>query len=407
MRKMGIVPSSRGPDFSISPASGRILVVAPEPFFENRGTPIALKRILEAASERSINVDLLTFPVGDPVALMGLRIFRVATWIPIRKVPIGFSLRKVLLDFFMVPAILKLTRRGAYSCIYALEEAAFLAMILRPWHKLPVLYDMQSSLPEQLMEYRVFRWPLIQRLLRSIEKWMIRNADRIVCSAGLRDYILGIEPAARVQEWRFPAEPVEHRESDVEQLRKDLGIPPGSPVVLYTGNFEPYQGVDRLLHAASKVISQIPDTVFLLVGETGPSDFPVPEPIGRLKQQGSLRLIPRQSQSEVSRFLAMADIVVSPRDGTRNVGLKIFEYLAAGKPIVATDTLAHRRVLDEERAVLVNLSPDDLGKAIVDLLRDPARSNRLGLAARAYAEENLGWKPFVKQVGDLYNLMGS
>jgi glycosyltransferase involved in cell wall biosynthesis len=108
--------------------------------------------------------------------------------------------------------------------------------------------------------------------------------------------------------------------------------------------------------------------------------------------------------SEIPCFLAMADVVVSPRDNTGNVGIKVFEYMAAGKPIVATDTPAHRALLDEDRAVLVGLSPEEMGSAIVRLLRDRIAAKRLGESARAYAEKNLTWDAFADRVADLYAL---
>lgn len=396
-------PRSPGQNSPRSSSSHRILVVAPEPFYENRGTPIALRKVLEAASQRGYEVDLLTFPVGESVELPGLRIFRVGTWLPIRNVPIGFSIRKVILDAFLLPSILRRTGREKYECIYALEEATFLALLLRRWHRLPVLYDMQSSLPEQLKQHAVLGGAAFQRLLRFCERWMIRKADRIVCSVGLRTYVLSIEPGAHVREWYFPCEPGELSTGDPDRLRKELGIDPGSRVVLYTGNFEPYQGMRRLLDAAPTVISEVPNTIFLLVGNHAGSDLSLPEPADRLRKQGTLRLIPSQPKSEIPRFLAMADVVVSPRDNTSNVGIKIFEYMAAGKPIVATDTPAHRTVLAEDRAVLVNLSPEKMGSAIIQLLRDPATARLLGESARAYAEKNLAWKAFADQVADLCN----
>jgi glycosyltransferase involved in cell wall biosynthesis len=381
-----------------------ILIVAPQPFYENRGTPIALRNVLEATSQRGHKVDLVTFPVGEPIDLPGLRIFRAGTWLPIRKVPIGFSLRKVILDFSLLPVFLKRIRREKYEYIYALEEAAFLVLLLRRWHKLPVIYDMQSSLPEQLKAHPVLGLAVFQRSLRSFERWMVRKADRIVCSAGLRKYVQSIEPSADVREWFFPGIRREFLAGELDRLRKEFGIDPDSGVVLYTGNFESYQGVERLLDAALNVVAEVPGTIFVLVGDHSPSRLSLSEAIDRLRKQGALRLIPRQPRSEISRFLAMADVVVSPRDDIGNVGIKIFEYLAAGKPIVATDTQAHRTVLDEDRAILVDLSPEAMGSAIVLLLRDRIAGKRLGESARSYAEKNLTWVAFADRIADLLTL---
>ena len=385
--------------------SHRILVVAPQPFYQDRGTPIALRNVLEAASQRGNEVDLVTFPVGEPIDLPGLRIFRAGAWLPIRNVPIGFSIRKVILDFSLLPVFLKRIRREKYEFIYALEEAAFLVLLLRRWHKLPVIYDMQSSLPEQLRGHPVFGWSGIQRMLNFFERWMVRKADRIVCSAGLRKYVLSIEPSADVREWIFPSERRPFPTGEPDRLRKELGIDPGSGVVLYAGNFEPYQGVERLLAAALDVVVELPGTVFVLVGDQTPSRLSRSKSAALLRERGALRLVPRQPKSKVNRFLAIADVLVSPRDDTGNVGIKIFEYMAAGKPIVATDTRAHRAVLDETRAILVDLSPEAMGSAIVRLLRDRAAGKLLGDSARSYSGKNLRRNEFADRVANLFTLV--
>jgi len=382
-----------------------ILVVAPQPFYQDRGTPIALRNVLEAASQRGNEVDLVTFPVGEPIDLPGLRIFRAGAWLPIRNVPIGFSIRKVILDFSLLPVFLKRIRREKYEFIYALEEAAFLVLLLRRWHKLPLIYDMQSSLPEQLRGHPVFGWSGIQRMLNFFERWMVRKADRIVCSAGLRKYVLSIEPSADVREWIFPSERRPFPTGEPDRLRKELGIDPGSGVVLYAGNFEPYQGVERLLAAALDVVVELPGTVFVLVGDQTPSRLSRSKSATLLRERGALRLVPRQPKSKVNRFLAIADVLVSPRDDTGNVGIKIFEYMAAGKPIVATDTRAHRAVLDETRAILVDLSPEAMGSAIVRLLRDRAAGKLLGDSARSYSGKNLRRNEFADRVANLFTLV--
>jgi glycosyltransferase involved in cell wall biosynthesis len=337
--------------------------------------------------------------------LPGLRIFRAGAWLPIRNVPIGFSIRKVILDFSLLPVFLKRIRREKYEFIYALEEAAFLVLLLRRWHKLPVIYDMQSSLPEQLRGHPVFGWSGIQRMLNFFERWMVRKADRIVCSAGLRKYVLSIEPSADVREWIFPSERRPFPTGEPDRLRKELGIDPGSGVVLYAGNFEPYQGVERLLAAALDVVVELPGTVFVLVGDQTPSRLSRSKSATLLRERGALRLVPRQPKSKVNRFLAIADVLVSPRDDTGNVGIKIFEYMAAGKPIVATDTRAHRAVLDETRAILVDLSPEAMGSAIVRLLRDRAAGKLLGDSARSYSGKNLRRNEFADRVANLFTLV--
>jgi glycosyltransferase involved in cell wall biosynthesis len=99
----------------------------------------------------------------------------------------------------------------------------------------------------------------------------------------------------------------------------------------------------------------------------------------------------------------MADVLVSPRANGGNLPLKIFDYLAAGRPIVATDIPTHRTVLNEQRAVLVPPHTRGLAEGILSLLGDPERAARLSEAGRAYAHERLGWTTFVASLGEIYD----
>jgi glycosyltransferase involved in cell wall biosynthesis len=121
-----------------------------------------------------------------------------------------------------------------------------------------------------------------------------------------------------------------------------------------------------------------------------------------LIQAGALRIIDRQPRHEISSYLSMADVLVSPRSHGGNLPLKVFDYLAAGRPIVATDIPTHRTVLNEERAVLVPPHTRGIAEGILSLLTDPERAARLGHAARAYAQKRLGWSSFVASLRQLY-----
>ena len=117
---------------------------------------------------------------------------------------------------------------------------------------------------------------------------------------------------------------------------------------------------------------------------------------------GTLTLVERQPRSAMPAYLAMADLLVSPRAFGGNLPLKIFDYLAAGRPIVATDISTHRSVLTRRTAVLVEPNADALADGIVSILRDASKGRELGDAARQYAFEHLGWHRFVRSVGEIY-----
>jgi glycosyltransferase involved in cell wall biosynthesis len=384
-------------------ADRRILVVAPQPFYQDRGTPIAVRQVLQGLSQLGYSADLLTYPVGADFCLPGLEITRASNPFRIRNIPVGFSIKKILLDISLTIELSARLRNNAYTCIHALEEAAFPAVLLSRRYSLPVVYDMQSSLPEQLVTRRGFRSRPIRYLMNKLEAWLLSRADFVVSSAGLADRVRQIAPTANIREWRYPSVVVAPSGSDAERLRRRLAIPTGVPVVLYGGTFESYQGLNELIQAIPLVRAEVPEATFVLIGAENGNGMAVRAQAAALLQSGAVRILDRQPRHEIPAYLGLADVLVSPRSHGGNLPLKVFDYLAAGRPIVATDIPTHRSVLNENLAMLVRPTTPALADGIVRLLRDPARAERLGQAGRRYAEEHLGWNTFVTGLSDLFD----
>jgi glycosyltransferase involved in cell wall biosynthesis len=98
----------------------------------------------------------------------------------------------------------------------------------------------------------------------------------------------------------------------------------------------------------------------------------------------------------------MADVLVSPRSYGDNVPLKIFDYMAAGKPIVATDIKAHRAVLDRDCAVLVDVSGQSLTDGIQRVLADVVLAETLAERALLRSGRGAGGEPFDRLVAAVY-----
>jgi glycosyltransferase involved in cell wall biosynthesis len=361
-----------------------------------------VRQLLQALSQLAFEVDVLTYPIGQSIEIPRVRYYRAPNPLRLRRVPVGFSATKLALDATLVTELIRRLSTGVYRCVHALEEAAFPAVVLGRRFGVPVIYDMQSSLPEQLARHFAFRGRTAQRALRGMESWLLRRADSVVSSSGLAPRVRELAPTARLREWEYSGTLPAASPEEAAALRRCLAIPEGRPVVLYSGTFEPYQGLPALLGAIPRVRAEVPDAVFVLVGAPEREAVLMARgQIGRVRE-GSLRVIQRQPRERIPAYLAMADVVVSPRAYGDNLPLKIFDYLAAGKPIVATDIPAHRAALSEERALLTGSAVPELARGIVTLLRDRELAARLSAAGQAHARERLGWYSFVRSVGELY-----
>jgi glycosyltransferase involved in cell wall biosynthesis len=396
----GLFPS--GGDGQANARAKRVLVVAPQPFYSDRGTPIAVRQLLEALSQLAYRIDVLTYPVGRSLNIPGVRYVRIANPLGIRSVPIGFSLRKLWLDLFLFLALRRMLKEHSYSCVHAVEDGALLAVIAARRHRVPVIYDMQSSMAEQMASMRLLRSRSARTLLEAWERWLARSADITVTSAGLADRVRASVPATRLREWRYPNPVREVDRGDVDRLRSKLAVDSGRPIVMYTGTFEAYQGLSILFEAMPTVLKEAPQTIFVLVGVDESRKEDSLRMLGSSLPSGAYRLLERQPRDLIPTYLALADIVVSPRIYGSNLPLKVLEYLAAGRAIVATSIPAHRTILTDDLAILTEPTATGLAAAITELLKDSAKVEQLRAAARAYAVSNLDWIGFVYSVGEMY-----
>jgi hypothetical protein len=157
----------------------RILFLAPQPFFEVRGTPLAVLHLTRALAGLGHEIDLMTFPQGQAAPTDGVRHIR-SLRLPVGRVKAGPSLAKMLLDVpFMAEAALRLAF-GRYDVVHAVEEAAHLVAPFARLLRVPLVMDVDSSIPDQL-RYTGFatRGPLVW-LAEALERNALRHAAAAV-----------------------------------------------------------------------------------------------------------------------------------------------------------------------------------------------------------------------------------
>ena len=377
----------------VAPAPGRVLVLAPQPFYEDRGTPIAISYVLRALSDLGWRVDLLTLPMGQELQVPNLEILRLPNPLRILHVPVGLSCSKLFFDALLTIQLRRQLNAVNYTCIHAVEEAVFPALWLGRRRRIPVVYDMQSSLPEQLQRYMVCRAGPIRRGLHLCERWVLSNATAVISSSGLAASTRRAVPQARVTEWFFPCHTKPVPPEEVQRLRQTLALESEERTVVYAGTFSDYQGLDSLLAAIPTVVAEY-KVVFVLVGGTTSETAALNRRLAAMRLRKHVRLLERQPRESISSFLAMADVLISTRSYGGNLPLKIFDYIAAGRPIVATDIASHRSVLNNDCAFLVEPTVRGIAAGILEVLRDPKRAETVIANARRHAEEYLATRRF-------------
>jgi hypothetical protein len=157
----------------------RILLLAPQPFYEDRGTPIAVGLVLKVLSERGARVDVVTYHEGQDIDLEHVTLHRIPKLPFVRGIRPGFSWKKLVCDVFVLGLALRLAVRRRYDVIHAVEESVFIALLLKWLFRIPYVYDMDSSLAQQLTEKMPVLRPAGQ-VLAACERLALRQAMAVV-----------------------------------------------------------------------------------------------------------------------------------------------------------------------------------------------------------------------------------
>ena len=383
-------------------------MLAPEPFFEPRGTPFSEYHRIKAIGELGHHVDLVTYPIGRDVPLPNLRIFRALRPPFVRKVRIGPSFTKVVLDGLMLPTILRRVMTTRYDAIHSHEEMGLVGVWLARLLGIPHLYDMHSSLPQQLSNFKYSRSSLLRRVFSWAEDQMVHKSVVVVtiCQE-LQDTVdrMGIAERALLIENVMGGDVEDAPSLGPADVRRQWGVPPDAPVALYTGTFEAYQGVELLIDAAARLANTHPHARVLVVGGEASQVDAARE---RARQSGASRIMVftgQQPARDIPAFVEACDILVSPRIRGTNTPLKIYSYLRSGKPIVATDLLTHTQVLSPEVARLVPVDPQAFAATVGELIDRPDERTRLARAARVLAEEKYSREAYVRRTARAYEML--
>jgi glycosyltransferase involved in cell wall biosynthesis len=367
----------------------RILFLAPQPFYQERGTPIAVKMLLEILSEEGYQVDVVTYHEGEPVTLPGVTQHRTPDFTFVRNIRPGFSLKKLVCDVFVLWKALRLAARNPYQLVHAVEEAAFVALLLKRLFRLPFIYDMDSSIAQQVVEkypnLRVVSW-----MLDAAEAIVVRQAVVVmpVCDH-LRDNAAKHHPQRIVVLYDAPLlKPAS--EQLVDDLRRDL--PPACCVLMYVGNLEIYQGIDLLIESFALAKLQAPQLELIIIGGQ-------PEDIEKYRSKARtlnsrVHFTGPKPVAHLVNYLAQADILASPRIMGSNTPMKLYSYMDSGKPILATKLITHTQVLNGEVAILTEPTAASYAAGMFQLVNNLELRNQLGSGAKALLTAKYSYERF-------------
>ncbi len=386
----------------------KVLMIAPQPFFQPRGTPISVLHRIHALSQLGHQIDLVTYHLGQTIPFKNVTYYRIAKIPFINKIKVGPSKAKILVDFFVILKTLSRLMKVNYDVIHSHEEAGFFGSWLARKFGIMHLYDMHSSLPQQLTNFKFTRLGVLIKLFERLERKTIERSDALITICPeLFNYVEQLFPGKRQMLIENVADnsTIFGEEPGPElDLRQQYQLN-AKTIILYAGTFEPYQGLDLLIEASQAVVANDKNVKFVLVGGN-PNQ--VANYQRKVKQHNLTEYFVFTGQvapNLVPKFLDVADILVTPRIEGNNTPLKIYSYLRAGKPIVATNHITHTQVLNDQVAVLTDCNADAFAEGVIRVLGDESLRQSLSENARALAQEKYSYEVYLQKTRSLYHFL--
>jgi glycosyltransferase involved in cell wall biosynthesis len=263
------------------------------------------------------------------------------------------------------------------------------------WHNLPFVLEVNAPLVEEAQQHRHL---VLHPLARSIERYLFSAADCIVpVSAPLGDYVRSTVPGANV----VPIPNgvlLENFElaGEAESWRNEWTAGDKDAFVLgFVGSLKPWHGIEILLQSFAEIHAHDAKSRLAIVGG-GPERTTIEGFVAEHGLEQSVFLTGPISHEHIPGILGGMDVLVAPypaMDSFYFSPLKLFEYMAAGKPIVASAIgQIHEIIQDGVSGLLI--PPGDanaLAEQVLRLRHDPSLCDRLGGEARRIAFASHGW----------------
>ena len=384
----------------------KILVLAPTPFFADRGCHMHIAEQAYALERKGYKVQIVTYHLGRD--LPGLHITRSVRVPWYKKLGPGPSWHKFYVDPLLLITAWKTALQFKPDIIHAhLHEGAVLGWILKKLLNIPLVFDMQGSLTGELIAHN---FPLVKttwltNMWYAIETYIDHMADAVlVQSTEMRE--------ESEHKFSIPVEKIFMAYDGVSTqvftpgerdsaLAHKLGVPDNKKVIVYLGGLSPHKGVDILLEAFPLVLREVSDAFLLLMGYPNEEHYRM-----RVEDMGltsSVKVTGRVMYEDAPAYLRLGDIAVAPKRSQTEANGKIYNYMATGLPTIAFDTIMNREVLGNLGVYVYDFNnPQGLAKAMIELLNNDSRRKELANSVREKAVKDYSWDAVAERITRAY-----
>ena len=364
----------------------KILVIAPTPFFSDRGTHIRILEEALALEKRGHSITIATYHIGAdvPVALRSRldirRIRRLLFWY--KKLEAGPDWQKIILDMLLIKKVFFLARTQKPDVIHAhLHEGVAIGWIVQKilfWRRIKLVADFHGSLTKEMVSHSYLGIGVLKKVFAWIEKLIDNMGDVAVTSSWENTQEISAMRKGKSthtlldgvnDEWyqNLPSQ---------SEARVRLGLPSDAIIVTYTGALIPNKGIAYFLEAIPLVLARYPQAHFIIAG------FPLNliQPFFEGKDfVASITFISPLPYFDLPTVLRASDIGVDPKDiSVRQASGKMLQYMGAGLPVAGFETKNNREYLGEKHPLSRDISTQGLASAIDVLISDAEQRKILG-----------------------------
>ena len=377
-------------------------MVAPTPFFGDRGCHVRIYEEAQHLQRRGIDVVVATYPAGRDVA--GIRIRRAASLPGLRSAPLGPSYGRPLLDALLLRTALRAARETRPQVIHAhLHEGILIGTIIRRLTGASLVADLQGSLIAELVDHDFLDADSrAAGVVARLERWLVRQPDALLVSSLAALPLLAQQQISRDRVVSFP---------DGVDLQHFRPLPPdetlldrlhlrGKQIVVFLGVLTRYQGVDALIDAIPAVAQAAPDAHFLIMGY--PDEDRYRALVAARGLQPWTTFTGRVPYQDAARWLSLGTLAVSAKASLTESNGKLLNYMACGLAVVATDTAVNRELLGAAGVYTPVGDPQALAARLVELLGAPERRRALGTALRQRAKSCFDWPVLTERLIEVY-----
>jgi glycosyltransferase involved in cell wall biosynthesis len=387
----------------------KILVVAPTPFFSDRGTHIRILEESLALEKLGHQITIATYHIGkDPsqevkTKIDVRRIRRLLFWY--KKLEAGPDWQKILLDLMLIRKVFTLARTQKPDILHGhLHEGVIIAWIVQKllfWRPMKLVADFHGSLTREMVSHGYLGMGMLKKLFSWLEKIIDNLGDYTISSSWENSQqIRNVKKDEQVETVSDGVNLDYYRNLPPKiESKKELELPLDKVIVAYTGALIQNKGIKYLQETILQVLKNSSDVFFMVAG------FPAEEITAFIKANSleqSVRLVSPLNYFDLPQILNASDIGIDPKDSeSRQASGKILQYMGAGLPVVCFDRENNREYLGAGAYYGKEISADGLVEGIQYFLKNRGEIEAKGGVNQERAK-NFSWDKSARAISEIY-----